>query len=79
MAAPAADRAERLALAVGEIGERLVVAGLDQLRVVELVAADRLAGRAERAVGLEPRLRDSRDSCGALAKLVAWPSRPSIA
>ena len=46
VAAPAAERAERLALAVGDLGQRLVVAGLDHLRVVEFVAADRRAGRA---------------------------------
>ena len=57
MAAPSARCPERTSLAVGEIGQRLVVAGRDQRRVVEFVAAHRSC--PPRPIGLsetQPRL-----------------------
>ena len=54
MAAPVAGRAERIALAVGEVGQRLVTAWRSHLRVVELMAADQRALRSQRAVGAQP-------------------------
>ena len=56
MAAPPAGRAKRIALAVGDLGQRLVRARLDHLRVVELVAAHRRARRPERRACHQPRL-----------------------
>jgi hypothetical protein len=42
--AAAARRAQRLALAVREIGESCIITGRDQRRIVKLVAAHRAAG-----------------------------------
>ena len=51
MAAAATGRPERVAPAVGEVGRRRIGAGRDHLSIVEFVAADKAAGRSERAVG----------------------------
>ena len=48
IAAPPAGQPERIALAVGELGQRLVRARLDHLRVVEFMAAHHRARRPER-------------------------------
>src|SRR5690606_12318890 len=49
MAAPPTGRAERIALTVGQIGQQLVVALRDYLRIVELMAAYDLALAPQRA------------------------------
>src|SRR5438477_11581295 len=57
MAAATAGCAEALALAVREIGERRIVAGRDQRRVMKLVFANHASRWSDRAVGQNPRLR----------------------
>jgi hypothetical protein len=55
-------------LAVGEVGERLVITWRSHLRMVELMAADRRTLAAQRAIGRAA--RDSRGSSFAWQKLV---------
>src|SRR5262245_48838413 len=56
VAAPAACRADRLGIAVGEQGQGLVVSGLDQPGVMEFVPAQYGVGGAERTVSEHARL-----------------------
>src|SRR4051794_8043528 len=65
MAAPVAGGAERIALAIGEIGQRLVIAGGRHLRIVEFVTSDQRALRTQRTVGAQP--------CLAVAKVHLAP------
>src|SRR5688572_15304776 len=56
MAAAPAERAELVALSVGEFGQRVVAARRGHLRVVELVAAHHRARWPERAIRKQSRL-----------------------
>src|SRR4029078_4568290 len=56
VAAPPARPAERRPLPIGKLGERRVVSGRGQRRVVELVPAHDRALRTEWALRKEPRL-----------------------
>ena len=58
VAAAAAGGSERTSLAVGEIGQRLVVSAADERRVVEFVAAHEVLPAGP--IGLSTRSRASR-------------------
>src|SRR5262249_36644871 len=54
--APPSRRAKPLALTIGKLDQRLVIAGHDQRRVVELVSAQSRASSSDWAVGEKRRL-----------------------
>ena len=53
---PAPGWSKRSALTVGKLGQRLIVAGVNGLRIVEFVAADDCTGRTKRTISQEARL-----------------------
>src|SRR5882757_1548584 len=56
MAAPIARGAERIALAIGKVGQWPVIASGSHLRVVEFMASNERAFRSQGAVGAKARL-----------------------